>query len=343
MKKNKGILVVLMAVLLFVWGCNTPENKEPKENKEEKVNVETSENGKLNVVTTLFPDYSFAKEIAPNANITLLLPPGADSHSFEPSPKDIETLKNADIVIYTGDYMEEWFKQLKSGVGLEEDKIVDASKGIELIKNIDDDHDHDDHDEDDHDEDDHDDHDEHEHHHHHVYDPHIWTSPKLAKVMAKNILDGFVAVDEKNADEYNKNYEKFEKSLDELDSEFEAVVKNSSHPKIYFASPFALKYFARDYKLDVRSVYDTCSSGSEPSAKEMAIMIDEMNEKKAKVIYYAELTDPKLARQIADETGAEPMLFHSCHNLSKEEFEQGKTYLDIMKKNVEALKRGIDD
>lgn len=321
---NRKIIFSVCIFALFLFGCKKTDTE---------VRETSKETGKLKIVATLFPDYSFAKELAKDADVTLLLPPGVDSHTFEPGPDDMKLLKEADLVIYTGDYMEEWFKKIRESLSLDDGKIVDASKGIELIKSG--------HDEDEHDEDDEEEHDEHDHHHHHLYDPHIWTSPKLAKVMCENIYEGLAKVDNKNESTYKKNLDAYLKELDQIDEEFTAVVNESKDATMYFSSPFALKYFARDYKINARSIYQTCASDSEPSAKDMALIIDEMKERDAKVIYYEELTDPKMAREIANETGAEPVLFHSCHNLSKDDFGKGLTYLEIMKKNVKALRKGL--
>lgn len=321
---NRKIIFSVCIFALFLFGCKKTDTE---------VRETSKEMGNLKIVATLFPDYSFAKELAKDADVELLLPPGVDSHTFEPGPDDMKLLKEADLVIYTGDYMEEWFKKIRESLALDDGKIVDASKGIELIKSG--------HDEDEHDEDDEEEHDEHDHHHHHLYDPHIWTSPKLAKVMCENIYEGLAKVDNKNESTYKKNLDAYLKELDQIDEEFTAVVNESKDATMYFSSSFALKYFARDYKIKARSIYQTCASDSEPSAKDMALIIDEMKERDAKVIYYEELTDPKMAREIANETGAEPVLFHSCHNLSKDDFGKGLTYLEIMKNNVEALRKGL--
>lgn len=329
---NRKIIFSVCIFALFLFGCKKTDNEVKEMNKE---------TGNFKIVATLFPDYSFAKELAKDADVTLLLPPGVDSHTFEPGPDDMKLLKEADLVIYTGDYMEEWFKKIRESLALDENKIVDASKGIELIKSGHDENEHDEDEHDEHDEHDEDEHDEHDHHHHHLYDPHIWTSPKLAKVMCENIYEGLAKVDGENESTYKKNLDAYLKELDKIDEAFTAVVSESKDATMYFSSPFALKYFARDYKINARSIYQTCASDSEPSAKDMALIIDEMKERDAKVIYYEELTDPKMAREIANETGAEPVLFHSCHNLSKDDFNKGLTYLEIMKNNVEALRKGL--
>lgn len=370
MNNLKKIFVLIIVSALLFTACAKPqeqtktnENK-TEEKKEEVKNDEQSSD--LSVVTTLFPTYSFAKAIAPQANVSLLLPPGADSHAFEPSPDDILSLQKADMVVYTSEYMEEWFGRTAKAINLDMERVVKAAEGIDLMKGDDHDHDededhdhdhddhddhydHDDHDEDhdhDHDEDHNHDHDDHDHHghegHHHLYDPHIWTSPVLAKKMAENIYNKIITIDPANKDDYKANYDKLIGDLDELDKEFKDIVASAKSDTIFFGSRFALSYFANQYDLDVESVYDNCAANAEPNPREMAEVINEMKEKKAPVIFYEELVDPKLANQIADEVGAKAMLFHSCHNLSKEDFEAGKTYVGIIKANAEALKEALN-
>ena len=160
--------------------------------------------------------------------------------------------------------------------------------------------------------------------------------------MAENIYNKIITIDPANKDEYKTNYDKLIGDLDELDKEFKDIVASANSDTIFFGSRFALSYFANQYDLDVESVYDNCAANAEPNPREMGEVINEMKEKKAPVIFYEELVDPKLANQIADEVGAKAMLFHSCHNLSKEDFEAGKTYVGIMKANAEALKEALN-
>lgn len=309
--------ILVFTIVFSLFGCRGKSVVNDKLKKEDKT--------RLKVVTTLYPEYSFAKEILKNWDVTLLLPPGVDSHTFEPGPNDMKTLEEADLIVYTNDYMEMWFKKIRESLNLDDKKIVDASKGIKLIKNVDDGED------------------ARNENHHHEYDPHIWTSPKLAMKMCENIYNKAIEIDSKNKESIKKNYEDYILKLKDIDSKFMEIKEHSNGKTIYFASPFALKYFANEYGFNVRSIYKTCSSGSEPSAKDMALIIDEMKEDKASAIYYEELTDPKIARAISAETGAKPLLFHSCHNLSKVDFDKNESYYSLMLGNVKNLKEGLSD
>lgn len=334
----KKILTVILVVLLVaaLFGCT--QNQKTSDLSENENN-----NEKIKIVTTLFPQYDFARQIAGDkAEVTLLLPPGAESHSFEPTPSDIITINKADIFIYTGKYMEPWAEKIIQSTDSDTINILDVSNGITLFKE-DHEHDEEEHDEDEHTEDDIDNSEEHGGDgHNHEYDPHIWTSPVIAKKMVDNIAASLCYVDSENASYYKSNAEKYKKQLDELDAEFNEIVSTGVRNKIYFGGRFALHYFTEEYGLEHESAYDNCSSETEPSAHDIAQIIDEIKEHKIPVIYYEELTDPKVSRSISEDTGAEMLLFHSCHNISKEDFEKGVTYLDIMKQNAENLKKGLN-
>ncbi|WP_313343957.1 metal ABC transporter substrate-binding protein [Sedimentibacter sp.] len=343
------ILVMLLVIALF--GCTQNQ-------KASDLNDNEIDNEKIKIVTTLFPQYDFARQVAGDkADIALLLPPGAESHSYEPTPGDIITINKADMFIYTGKYMEPWADKIIQSIESEKLNILDVSSGITLVKeehdhdHEDEDHEHEDenhehededheHEDEDHEHEDEDLEDE-EHGHSHEYDPHIWTSPVMAKKMVDNIAASLCYIDPENASYYKENAENYKKQLDELNAEFSEIVQNGKHNKIYFGGRFALYYFTEEYGLEYMSAYDNCSSETEPSAHDIAKIIDEMKENKISVIYYEELTDPKVSRSISEDTGAEMLLFHSCHNVSKDDFNKGVTYLDLMKQNAENLRKGL--
>lgn len=296
---------------------------------------------KISITTTLFPQYDFAKAIAGDrAEVTMILPLGSESHNYEPSPSDIIAIDNSDIFIYTGDYMEGWVSDIVSN--LNNTMVVDVSKNITLDKTKDE-HNHED-EEEHHDEDDdhNDDNHKEEHSHSHEYDPHIWTSPKNAMVIVDNITNALCELDSFNAEYYKSNAEEYKHQLEHLDNEFRETVQNGNTNKIFFGGKFALYYLAKEYGLEYTSAYDSCSDETEPSAKAVANIITQMQEQNIPVIFYEELTNPKVANTIAEETGSTPLLFHSCHNVSVEEFNSGVTYLSLMEQNVQNLKIALN-
>lgn len=330
---RKGIMrVAALAVILslLLIGCGSDP---------EEMQVSRKDSTKINIVATLFPQYDFARAIAGDkADVVLLMPPGVEAHSFEPTPSDIISINNSDLFLYTGKYMEVWSDRIIQGMDKSKSVVVDVSEGIDLVKTEDieaeHEHEHEDLAENDEEEGE-------EHEHEHVYDPHIWTSPVIAKAMVNNILNAICRIDPDNAEYYSDNAEKYLGELDQLDKEFRDIVKQGKRNELIFGSRFALYYFAHEYGLDYEAAFDSCSTETEPSAKTVAHLIEEIKEEKIPVIYYAEIAEPKVAKSISEETGAEMLLFHSCHNVTREEMKQGATYLSLMRQNADNLREGL--
>ena len=276
------------------------------------------EDGKVRVVASLFPQYDFTRQIAGElAEVTLLLPPGVESHSFEPAPADILKIDGADLFVYTGAAMEPWAERL-AGSLTGEVKVVDVSANIPLDAEEDGDG-----------------------HDHGGVDPHIWTSPQNAKRMVDNLTAALAEADPAHAGTYRTNAAAYKERLDALDAELRELVEHAARREIVFGGRFALHYFVKEYGLDYLAAFDSCSHETEPSARAVAGIVDEIEGKGIPVIYYEELADPKVARAIAEETGAEPLLLHSCHNVSRQELEEGATYLSLMEQNVQNLREGL--
>ncbi len=326
MKKLLTFTLTVVFLIFLLAGCASDSEKEVPAVKDTK-------SGKLQVVATLFPQYDFARQIAGDrAEVTLLLPPGVESHSFEPRPSDIIKINASDLFVYTGKYMEPWSQKIIDSMqdSGSRSMVLDVSQGIELVKTEEIEAEH--HHEGDAEE---------ESDHEHLYDPHIWTDPFNAKLMVANISDALCRIDPANADYYKENASKYSAELDALDAEFKTIVSSGKRDEIVFGSRFALYYFTKRYGLSYQSAFDSCSSETEPSARTVAGLIEEIREEQIPVIYYAEMEDPKVAKSISAETGAKLLLFHSCHNVTKEEWKAGATYLSLMKQNAENLKEGL--
>ncbi len=325
-----GILLIFIMSIVAV-GCNQAEEENTTYIKYEKIKV----------VATLFPQYDFVREIAKDkAYITLLLPPGVEAHSYEPSPQDIVNIRKSNLFIYTGEYMEPWAHKVIESIESEDLVIVDASKDIELI-------DMEDHEEIHHNrEEGHEDgEEEHEHeeegHNHGEKDPHIWTDPIYAQKMVDNIVEGLSKADPENKDYYIKNGEEYKAKLQDLHEKFTETFEKTKRNKIMYSGHFALGYFAKRYGLEYISPYKGFAPDAEPTPQKVAELIDNIEELDMKVIYHEELIDPKVARVISQETGAQMMLLHGAHNVTKEELDSGISYIKIMENNLENLKQGL--
>ena len=301
-KRTAGLLALLFLAAAVTAGCA----RRP----------ETTEDGRLKVVTTLFPYYDFVRQVAGDrVNLTLVVPAGMDSHSFEPTPADMITIQEADVLICNGGEMEHWLSQVLDSIDKSHMKIVTMMDYVDAVEEEhvegmeDAEHEHADHE--------HADEDDDGHGVEIEYDEHIWTSPVNAMAIVKII---------------NQT----------LDGEFRQVAAQGKRHMIIVADKFPFRYFADEYGLSYRAAFSGCSSDTEPSARTIAYLIDKINAEQIPVVYYLELSSHSTARVIGEETGAKPMLLHSCHNVTRREFDQGITYLQLMKRNVEALRAGLD-
>ena len=341
---KKGILFILVSVIIFSLCIYVAD----------KSIIKSQSSNKITVVATLFPQYDFAKKIGGDkVDVKLLLTPGTESHTYEPTPQDIIKINKSDLFIYTGKYMEPWSERISNGID-SDTIILDASKGINLIKTDDDDEEehHQSHKDEEHHENEDENHEDEEHyhddkseevgHHHHEYDPHIWLDPQNAVVMVKNIAEQLSKISPENAAFFNENANKYIEEINKLDSEIQDVVNTSKNNKIAFGGTFAYAYFVNRYNLEYVSAYHSCGEDTEPSVADVKNVIDYMKSNDIKVIFYQELSSGKIAESIAKETNAKKLIFHTVHNASQEEINKGESYISIMRANLNSLKEALN-
>lgn len=345
-KRIEAWLIAAMFLFGSLTGCSNIEDTHG--------NVGTSDDGKLKVVTTLFPYYDFTRQIAGDAvDLSMVIPAGQDSHSFEPTPADIRMIQNADLLICNGGAMEQWVSQVVSSLDSDSLKVVTMMDHVDIVEeevvegmedageehhhdHTDEEHDHEYEDEDHthiHDDDDAD--------YEIEYDEHIWTSPVNAMKITQVIADTLEEMDPDDAGIFEANAADYLEKLKNLDQEFRDVVNGADLDLIVMADKFPLRYFADTYGLRYRAAFSGCSSDTEPSAKTIAYLIDKVREEKIPAVYYLELSSHRVAEIISEETGAKPLLFHSCHNVTRREFDNGVTYLELMEQNVVNLREGL--
>lgn len=314
--KNKITAVLLAIMLLFLCGCTYSSPKK---------------SDRLSVICSIFAPYDFARQVAGDrADVKMLLPTGVESHSYEPTPRDIIELENADIFFYVSEHTETWVTQITDAVENETVKKIEIADELGITVN---DHDH-----------------EHEHHHeeeehkHEVgeTDEHIWTNLETATEMINCIAKEMCESDPENADFYSENAKRYTDEILRLRDGFNELVKTSKRRKIISGSRFAMKNFTHEFGLEFTAAFDSCVDNTEPSASVMAQIIDKIKKDKLPVIFYEELTEPKIARAVSNETGAKMLLLHSCHNVSSDEMRRGETYLSLMRKNYNNLKEALN-
>ncbi len=351
MKKIKQFYVLIAAVLIMpvlLTACAAPNAGVKQEEP----------GGRLNVVTTLFPYYDFARQVAgDDIDLTLVVPAGMDSHSFEPTPADMRTIQNADILICNGGAMEHWLDEVLDSIdtsGMTVVTMMDYINAVEEehVEGMEDaDHDHDtghDHDMD-YDVDQevdpgHENYIDYDGHQVEIeYDEHIWTSPVNAMKLTEVIRDTLEQADPEHADGYESNAAAYLELLSQIDAGFREVSGARVRNMIVVGDKFPFRYLADEYRLDYRAAFSGCSTDTEPSAKTIAYLIDKVRDEKIPVIYYLELSSRRVAEIISEETGAEPLLLHSCHNVTRTQFEAGITYVELMRQNIENLRKGLDE
>ena len=366
MRLKKCILaggILLSTAVLFA--CGNKAGKEAgttaavttdaeKSMETEKSTDKPTEGKKLQIVTTNFPSYDFARAITKeDADVTMLVKPGAETHSFEPSPQDIITIQNADLFIYTGGDSDEWVDGILESVqnkNFHVFKMMDAvnlieEETVEGMQEEEHEHDHADADhgneEADHDHEKADQAEEHEEEGPEM-DEHVWTSPKNAITIVEKLEETLSGLDESHKDSFKANSESYVKELEELDKSFKEVVDSGKRKEIIVADRFPFAYFCKEYGLSYFAAFPGCSTDTQPSAATIAFLTDKVKEDKIPVVFHIEMGNEDMVNAISKDTGAKKLLLNSVHNVTDSDFKAGKTYVDLMKPNVEALKEALN-
>ena len=329
-------LLLALALSLSLCACAAPAEK--------------ADDGKLQIVTTLFPYYDFARAIAQDrADVTLLLSPGREAHSFEPTPLDAVTISKADVFLYNGGEGEYWVESMLDAAG---EHIAVAARMMDYVDALDeeyvegmqgaDGHDHD-HEHGSHDDHDHD-HEEDEHDSDEIeYDEHIWTSPKNAVVLCRAVCDAICRADAANAAFYRANCENYCAQLEDLDARFAALCESAPRRLLIFADRFPMLYFCREYGLDYRAAFHGCSGDTEPSLATIKFLIDKVEDEDIPVVYTIDFGTKKVAAVVSECTGAAIETIYSMQTVSRADFDAGETYLTLMERNYDALRKGLNE
>lgn len=288
------------------------------------INKNNQQTEKITIVTSLFPEYDFVKQIGKDkVDVKIILPPGTESHTYEPTPKDIVSINEADMFIYTSNQMEPWAEKIAESIDSKNTIILQAGQNINLIEI---EHDHGDA----------------KDHEEHTADAHIWLNPNNAIKMVENVTDKLCEISPENTEYFRNNANAYIEELRKLDAEIEETVKNSERKKLVFGGEFAYIYFLNRYNLEYATAYQGCGEGAEPSAKQIKEIIDTINNEKIPVIFYQELSEGKIAKMIADETNAQTLVFHTAHNVTSVDLENGVTYVSIMRENLDKVKVALN-
>ena len=373
MKRTITIFILLLTVLLGFSGCGSSD-------KSGGAKGDTSK-PKLKIVSTIFPEYSWTKELLgsheKDVELTLLAKKGVDMHSYQPSAEDILRIANCDLFLYVGGESDKWAnKALKEG-GNPKRRVLnlmklmgDRAKVEEEVEGMEK-HDHHEHDKDanarpkkdkqdekheHHDKDKHEEKHEHEkehdtvkhdgkdHHEQPEYDEHVWLSLKNADIVCKVIAEELAALDSKNAETYRANYTAYSKKMAALDAKYKEAVTKAPVKTVLFGDRFPFRYLTDDYGLQYYAAFNGCSAETEASFATVAFLAKKMDELKLPAVLTIEGRQHKLAQTIVENTKAKNqkvLTLNSMQSVTEEEIKKGITYLAVMEQNLNVFQEAL--
>ena len=286
---------------------------------------------KLSVVCTNFPCYDFARAVlGDTADIRLLIKPGAESHSYEPTPMDIIAIQKCDVFICVGGENDTWAQKILSGLDTSGMQIV---RLMEIVEPCVSEHHHAD-------EEGHEDHEGHAH----EYDEHVWLSLRNAKVLCRAIADELAEIDTENADTYQENEKAYVDKLDELDKKYQETVDSASQKTLLFGDRFPFRYMVDDYGLSYYAAFVGCSAETEASFETITFLAGKTDELGLKNIMTIEKSDQKIAKTIIENTKEKNqgiLTLDSMQSTTSDDVKKGATYFSIMESNLSVLQEAL--
>ena len=317
MKVKKIIFIILAIVIVIGFAIVIGGNKKK------------SSTAKYKVVSSNFASYDFLRAIIgnnPEVELTFLMGPGKDSHSYDPTAQDLITIQNSNLFVYVGGEMEKWSDKILNSIEKDKTKIICIADFVNTIEEQ---------------ELDGAEKEEEAEEEEGAFDEHIWTSPENAIKMINALEKEMEEIDTENANNYKENANKYIAQIKDVDSKIKNIVDNKVRDRLIFADKMPMQYFINYYKLKVSAAFNGCSTETEPSAQTIAYLQNKVKEEKIPVVLYIELNPGRVAKAIADETGAKSMQIQTLHNVSLDDFNKGETWVSLMTRNIEVLKEAL--
>ncbi|MBQ8228285.1 MAG: zinc ABC transporter substrate-binding protein [Clostridia bacterium] len=291
------------------------------------------ERSRLHIISTIFPSYDFARQITKGIDgveVTMLIPPGTEPHAYEPSVQDMAQIKECDLFIYLGGESDQWVEELLATFDKGEIntiKMIDCVPLLEeeTVEGMQAEEHH---------------HDDDEISAHGENDEHVWTSPANAITIAEKIESQLLIIDEENADKYAENFTSYKSELSALDQKLTDL--NKIGKPIIVADRFPFRYLSEKYDINYYAAFPGCSTESDPSAATIAFLETKIKETGTKAVFYTEFSSQKVADTLCEATGVKKLMLHSCHNVSKSDFENGATYVSLMEQNIKNLNEALN-
>lgn len=316
MKQFVAVILALLTVLSLFVLCSC-------------ANKEVTDDGKLRVVTTIFPEYDFARIIgADKVSVSMLVDSG-DIHSFEPSLSDVNKIANADVFVYIGGSAGTWVDGVLDRIDTNRVRVVDLSKCVDELCFV---------------------HDEGEHDHDHgeecgIADEHIWTSVPNAAKMCEAIAEAMIGADSENEAYYRQNLEDYKKRLDTLDALFRSTVNSAKKNTVVVADRFPFLYMFSEYKIEYVAAMMGCTSASDVSLSKVIELANAVRDNQIKVLLHTETSGNNIIDTVEKQLGSyktDRRMLHSCQYVSRSEIEAGATYISIMTQNANVLREALN-
>lgn len=299
--KRMFIYLMCAVFVLALCGCGANDNDSTPQ----------TQDGKISIVTTVYPLYDFVRAVAGEfADIKMLIAPGTEVHSYDPSPSDIAAIYDCDLFVFIGGESEQWVDRVLNDVN------VNRLKMMGKVKLLNEDGEH-------------------------GYDEHIWTSPENAISMINAICDSLCDISEDNAEIFKKNSNDYTESIRAVQSDIHTAVRQSENGFILVADRFPFKYFTEEFGIDYKAAFGGCATSTDISLKVMGELTKTVEEKGITAAFYTEMSNRVVADALAEETGIQLYELHSAHNVTTDDFNAGVTYVDIMRRNLESLRKGM--
>ncbi len=309
---------LLLLIFLFIF-------KIPYLHSQEQTAVD-----KVKIITSVFPLQEFAEAVAgERGEVSLLLPPGAEIHTWQPRASDIMRLSSADVFIYVGAALEPWLHDMMKSVKNPAIRVLEASQGLSLLRKNDGQPKHEEKTNT-----------EEHNHEHSVIDPHIWLDFENDQIIVDRIESLLSELIPEYRLFFKRNALVYQKKLQKLDQRYQAGLRNCSQSTFILGGHAAFGYLARRYGLNQIALYGL-NPDSKPTPRKLVEVVDLAKEHQIKVIYFEDYVSDDLAKVMAKEVGAETLVLNAGANISKEQLKSGMTFLEIMEKNLENLRYGL--
>ena len=333
----KNVFSALLAALMLAGmlaGCMNSSEVPMGSATAAPSQTEAPAHTKISVVTTIFPEYDWVREIlgdkADSAEITMLLDKGVDLHSYQPTADDLIKISDCDLFVYVGGESDGWVDDaLKNATNKNREVINlleilgDSVKEEETVEGMQV---------------------EEEDHEEKEYDEHVWLSLKNAKTLVGAISAALQELDPDNKDTYAANADAYGQKLSALDAEYQKAVSAGTYKTLLFGDRFPFRYLVDDYGLSYYAAFVGCSAESEASFETVSFLARKVDEGKLPCVLTIEGKNHKIAETIVQNTAGKNqkiLTMDSMQSTTAQDVARGTTYLSLMAKNLDVLKEAL--